>query len=147
MALDRRSSRDGETMKKTTQEQLAKQSKKAEPKQEAKKPEPKPAAKPEPKKAEPKKAAKRTDTSQAGRELVVKALEAAGFKGVEKSGWIRFQVRDGKISVASKGPQVHFRNLEVEHSGVERLSEDEAKKRHLGSVRTILWLDRQRRTW
>jgi hypothetical protein len=31
----------------------------------------------------------------------------------------------------------------MDHAGFEVLSDVEAKKRHLGSVRRILWLDRQ----
>lgn len=97
----------------------------------------KPEPKPQPKRKE------REDVSASTRAAVLKALEAAGFKGAERGGWIRFNVRAGKVSVAAKGPQVHFRGFEFQHPGVEQITDNEAKKRHLGSVRQVLWLDRQ----
>lgn len=47
-----------------------------------------------------------------------------------------------RVYVARKDPQVH-RTSPLKAPWAEAISEAEAKKRHLGSVRTILYLDRQ----
>lgn len=107
----------------------------------AKKPSIKNASKPTaPAKKEPK---VKVDASADTRKSVLKVLEDGGFKGTEKSNWWRFNVGTGKVSLQSKGPQVHFRRFDFKHAGVEQVSDKVAKEKNLGSVRQIMWMDRQ----
>jgi hypothetical protein len=80
---------------------------------------------------------------QADRELFLKMAREAGLKVDEKSAWFKVGGADKKrrMYVARKGPQVHF-TFPVK--GTESISEAEAKKRHIGSIRGILHLDRQK---
>jgi hypothetical protein len=88
---------------------------------------------------------KKTPASEAvarDREMVLDTLRKAGLKVEKKTAWTKVLGREKRRAyVANRGPQVHL-TFQMKGPGAEHLSEAEAKRRHLGSVRTILFLDR-----
>jgi hypothetical protein len=101
------------------------------------------APKPEPKKKAAPKDDSTSELVKGDRDRLLKMAKDGGLKVEEKSAWFKLTGNDKKarIYVARKGPQVHF-TFPVKNT--EQVSEAEAKKRHIGSVRSILWLDRQK---
>ncbi|GAO01971.1 hypothetical protein [Anaeromyxobacter sp. PSR-1] len=78
------------------------------------------------------------------REAVLRLIKEAGLKVEKKTSWHKVAGKERRrLYVGVKSPQVHLSGFELKHEGVEAISEAEAKRRHLGSVRGILWLDRQ----
>ncbi|ACL64662.1 hypothetical protein A2cp1_1318 [Anaeromyxobacter dehalogenans 2CP-1] len=111
----------------------------------------KPAGKPAAKEGRPPKTpaneAERTDIQEQverSRETVLRLIKDAGLKVERKTSWHKVAGKEKRrLYVGVKSPQVHLSGFELKHGGVEPISEADAKRRHLGSVRGILWLDRQ----
>jgi hypothetical protein len=79
------------------------------------------------------------------RKAVLKALRDAGLKVESKKAWHKAEGKERRrVYVSVHGPQVHLSGFTVRGHNVEQVSEAEAKRRHLGSVRGILFLDRNR---
>jgi hypothetical protein len=83
------------------------------------------------------------DVVTVDRERFVKMLREAGLQAEERSAWLKVTGKEGRrVYVQRKGPQVHM-TFPLRVAGVQAISEAEAAKRHLGSVRSVVHLDRQ----
>jgi len=121
-------------MKKSTQEQLARTTKKADTKVETKREtKAKPAAKPAGHDVGP------------DREQLLGMCRKAGLKVEAKTSWTKAtgEKKGVAVYVAKRGPQVHLSGFSIKSPHVEQVSEAEAKRRHIGKVRGIVYLDRQ----
>jgi hypothetical protein len=93
----------------------------------------------------PKKTTPKVDAVAQDRERLLGMAREAGLRVEERTAWLKITGKDKKLRVyvARRGPQVHL-TFPLKVAGVEAISEAEARKRHIGSVRSIVHLDRQK---